>query len=61
MDTKGRSQREYLKVSRHEPRVLRGGAFLYALRNVRCACRDLNNPVVRNWDFGGRVVVRPCR
>jgi formylglycine-generating enzyme required for sulfatase activity len=39
------------------PRVVRGGAFGYDLRYVRCACRDRFNPDYRYYGIGFRVVV----
>jgi len=38
-------------------RVLRGGAFHFNQRLVRCAFRNGDNPDVRDWDCGFRVVV----
>jgi formylglycine-generating enzyme required for sulfatase activity len=40
-------------------RVLRGGAFSYALRNVRCAYRSSLNPVILSYHVGFRLVVAP--
>jgi len=40
-------------------RVLRGGAFYYNRRYVRCACRLRSDPFYRDWDLGFRVVVSP--
>jgi formylglycine-generating enzyme required for sulfatase activity len=40
-------------------RVLRGGAFSYNTRDVRCAARDWLDPVIRYGDYGVRVVVSP--
>jgi hypothetical protein len=37
--------------------VLRGGAFNNNERNVRCACRNRNNPNNRNNNIGFRVAV----
>jgi len=38
-------------------RVLRGGAFLYQRRDVRCPCRDRYNPYARYRFYGFRVCV----
>ena len=38
-------------------RVVRGGAFNYNRRSVRCAYRNRFFPDLRNWNFGFRVVV----
>jgi hypothetical protein len=40
--------------------VLRGGAFDFNLRNVRCAYRGRHVLDYRYWDFGCRVVVHPA-
>ena len=40
-------------------RVLRGGAFHYVARNVRCAVRLWDLPDYCHWDFGFRVVSSP--
>jgi len=40
-------------------RVLRGGAFYSAERNVRCAVRDRNHPDSRGGGIGFRVAVSP--
>ena len=40
-------------------RVLRGGAFNYADRFARCACRVAYSPLKYPWYFGFRLVVSP--
>jgi formylglycine-generating enzyme required for sulfatase activity len=57
---KPNDSRENLEAPDQIRRVLRGGAFLSYLRNVRCACRDGAHPSNRDWVIGFRVVVLPC-
>jgi formylglycine-generating enzyme required for sulfatase activity len=40
-------------------RVLRGGAYYYGARRVRCASRNRYYPNHGNFDFGFRVVLPP--
>ena len=49
--------RENLKVEGY--RVLRGGAFGNEARHVRCAYRFWDDPDLRGWGGGFRVVVAP--
>jgi formylglycine-generating enzyme required for sulfatase activity len=58
-DLPERVRRENLKAARDTPRVLRGGAFGYALRHMRCACRVRYDPFLRDRSWGFRVVVLP--
>jgi formylglycine-generating enzyme required for sulfatase activity len=44
-----------------DARVLRGGAFNYYSRSVRCASRSLGRPHYRLYSHGFRVVVSPFR
>jgi formylglycine-generating enzyme required for sulfatase activity len=57
---KAQAQRENLGAGSHEPRVLRGGAFINNRGDVRCAYRLRYGPNYRNGYFGFRVVVLPC-
>jgi serine/threonine-protein kinase len=43
----------------NDARVLRGGAFYYNARSVRCACRIRFNPYYRYRNYGFRVVASP--
>ena len=52
--------RENLAAGQEERRVLRGGAFDYYLRSVRCAYRLRYLPLNSFGGFGFRVVVRPA-
>jgi formylglycine-generating enzyme required for sulfatase activity len=52
--------RENLGAVNNILRVLRGGAFDDHRRNVRCAYRIRNLPIVRRYYIGFRVVVRPA-
>jgi formylglycine-generating enzyme required for sulfatase activity len=45
--------------SSSDSRVVRGGAFNYYARFVRCASRDYSDPDIRNHYLGFRVVVSP--
>ncbi len=56
---KARARREDLQASEHERRVLRGGSFLDAQRDVRCACRGRHYPQGRSGFVGFRVVLLP--
>lgn len=51
--------REDLAAGTSVPRVLRGGAFNYDERDVRCAVRLGDYPDLRNLSLGFRVVVSP--
>ncbi|MCP4408564.1 MAG: formylglycine-generating enzyme family protein, partial [Gammaproteobacteria bacterium] len=51
--------REDLEASKEKSRVLRGGSFGNAYRNVRCANRCRNFPVSRSHDVGFRVLLSP--
>ncbi|MBN1954409.1 MAG: SUMF1/EgtB/PvdO family nonheme iron enzyme [Anaerolineae bacterium] len=51
--------REDLAAGDEVRRVVRGGAFNYDERYVRCAYRYLGNPVDRYWNGGFRVVASP--
>jgi formylglycine-generating enzyme required for sulfatase activity len=42
-----------------DPRVLRGGAFNYEVRGVRCAARSWIGPDLRGRDYGFRFVASP--
>ncbi|MEM7786372.1 MAG: SUMF1/EgtB/PvdO family nonheme iron enzyme, partial [Bacteroidota bacterium] len=42
-------------------RVLRGGAFNLDRQDVRAAFRNYNNPSLRNFSVGFRVVLLPPR
>jgi len=53
--------RENLEAARDVRRVLRGGAFGYVLRRMRCAYRGGLGPDGRSRNIGFRGVVRPCR
>jgi formylglycine-generating enzyme required for sulfatase activity len=59
-DAEERAQREDMQASEEQPRVLRGGAFVDVLRDVRCAYRVGFDPDYRIRSVGFRVVVRPC-
>lgn len=39
-------------------RILRGGSFIYDTWYLRTACRDGDQPEVRDWDSGFRLVGR---
>jgi formylglycine-generating enzyme required for sulfatase activity len=52
--------RENLGAGQEVLRILRGGAFVYGRRGVRCACRGGHSPSDRYWNLGFRVVVRPA-
>jgi serine/threonine-protein kinase len=56
-DEAGRKNREAL--SGNDSRVLRGGAFYYLPRYVRCADRVSHGPYYRHGGIGFRVVVSP--
>jgi formylglycine-generating enzyme required for sulfatase activity len=43
-------------LEKKDRRVVRGGAFGYDRRSVRCACRNYSHPVNRDVNFGFRVV-----
>ena len=43
----------------HKPRVLRGGSFLHYAQYVRCAARSWNDPDLRPYDVGFRMLVSP--
>lgn len=58
-DEKKRNERENLTAPKDEHRVLRGGAFGYDVRFVRCACRGRSGPNLRYRDVGFRIVVLP--
>jgi formylglycine-generating enzyme required for sulfatase activity len=60
MDQPEQARREDLKADRHKPRVLRGGAFGYPRRGVRCACRYRFYGGDRDGRVGFRVVVHPA-
>jgi formylglycine-generating enzyme required for sulfatase activity len=51
--------REDLEAGDDARRVLRGGAFNYDARLVRCAFRYLRRPHLRDDNYGFRVVVSP--
>jgi len=53
--------REDLEAGRGVRRVLRGGAFYYGARLVRCASRFRYSPDYRSWYRGFRVVASPVR
>jgi formylglycine-generating enzyme required for sulfatase activity len=59
-DEAGRAQRENLEAPKEVARVLRGGAFFYDFRSVRCAYRRGLGPHFWHRSLGFRVVVRPC-
>ena len=54
-----KDDREDLSAEKEMHRVLRGGAFDDAVRDVRCACRYRLDPVFRNLNIGFRVVLSP--
>jgi formylglycine-generating enzyme required for sulfatase activity len=56
-EAKERAQREDLSARGN--RMLRGGAFAGSVGGVRCAGRNLFDPVGRNFYLGFRVVVSP--
>lgn len=58
-DEKGRARRENLEASGDELRVVRGGAFWFDPRGLRCAVRGRLLPDRRLWLVGFRVVVLP--
>lgn len=45
----------HYKVDKHWP-ALRGGSWYDSAVNLRCSARDLNDPGLRVYDFGFRVV-----
>jgi formylglycine-generating enzyme required for sulfatase activity len=51
--------RENLEAGSYDSRVVRGGAFDYNVRLVRCASRGWNYPDVRFRIYGFRVVASP--
>ena len=51
--------REDLDAPNDVPRVVRGGAFYYARRGVRAACRGWGVPGDGLWGVGFRVVLSP--
>jgi formylglycine-generating enzyme required for sulfatase activity len=51
--------RENLETREGDRRVLRGGAFRYDLRHVRCAYRDWDDPDSRDGYRAFRIVVSP--
>jgi len=53
--------REDLEAGRDILRVLRGGAFGYVARLVRCAYRYRSRPNYRCWYLGFRLVASPVR
>lgn len=53
------SEKEDNSLEGGEPRSLRGGAFYYGARKVRCANRFRRNPDYRDWYIGFRVVLAP--
>ena len=53
--------REHLEAADKIARVVRGGAFDFDLRVVRCAFRTKLNPNLSYRLIGFRVVVLPCR
>lgn len=55
------ADRENLEASPKTFRVLRGGAFNYDSRGVRCAYRYWHFPDLRIVNFGFRVVLSPFR
>jgi formylglycine-generating enzyme required for sulfatase activity len=59
-DQRERTRRENLQAGRDTRRVRRGGAFDYALRNVRCASRNGYFPYSSGSYIGFRVVVLPA-
>ena len=48
----------FVVASSSEARVLRGGAWYYVPRDLRCACRLGFHPRLGNRVFGFRVVCR---
>lgn len=56
---KNYSKNENNDLEGDAPRVLRGGAFPYSVRNVRCAFRNRGYPHGRDYSIGFRVVVSP--
>lgn len=54
---KERAQRE--APGSGDPRVVRGGCFLYSRRYARAACRNIAHPAGRSDYVGFRVVVSP--
>ena len=50
-------ERDSIDPQRSEMRVLRGGAFHDDQTCVRCACRDIDFPILRYDSYGFRVVV----
>jgi formylglycine-generating enzyme required for sulfatase activity len=52
-------EREDLSAGVNVKRVLRGGSFFDGSQYVRCAFRNYFFPVIRNFNFGFRVVVCP--
>ena len=52
--------RENLASGQEVLRGMRGGAFFYDLKNVRCACRDWSPSGFRHRVIGFRVVVLPA-
>jgi len=57
---KGQAEREDLTVGNNQERVRRGGSYWDDQRFARCVRRLGDDPSYRDFDYGFRIVVRPC-